>query len=267
MRPLAILGLFLLLGASAWVLIQARLSGGPSYSTQDRFAIGEGISQTHPAGTDSLGRDRLVRLAAALILGLAGALIASALTTAIAAVVGTAAAFAPKWAGWLLLLCSDAFLAVPWLFLLMIIRSSLPLTMTPLHSAAITFLVLGLLGWPACARAVHSGVLAIRHAEWMTYGHAGGLGPLQLMRRHVPPHLLPLLLPQFLVCIPAYLVAEANLGTLGLGVSEPLPSWGSMLLELDNSALLATSHLLYLPILLLVVVLLLFELLLSEGSA
>lgn len=267
MRPVAILLLTLMLSASAFVCVRATLSGGPGYATQDRLAIGESTSRAHPAGTDSLGRDRLVRLAAALVLGLAGALFASALTTAIAASVGIAAAFAPVWASWLLLLCSDVFLAVPWLFLLMIIRSSLPLTMTPLHSAAITFLVLGLLGWPACARAVHSGALAIRNADWMTHGRAVGLGPPQLMRRHVPPHLLPLLLPQFLVCIPAYLVAEANLGTLGLGVGEPLPSWGSMLLELDNSALLATSHLVYLPILLLVVVLLLFELLLSEAPA
>ena len=73
------------------------------------------------------------------------------------------------------------------------------------------------------------------------------------------PHLLPLLLPQFLICVPAFIVAEANLGALGLGVGEPMPSWGSMLLELDNSALLARSHWVYLPIALLVLVLLILE--------
>jgi ABC-type dipeptide/oligopeptide/nickel transport system permease subunit len=46
---------------------------------------------------------------------------------------------------------------------------------------------------------------------------------------------------------------------LGLGIAEPLPSWGSMLLELDNSALLANSAWVYLPLGLLVVVLLLLE--------
>jgi ABC-type dipeptide/oligopeptide/nickel transport system permease subunit len=75
------------------------------------------------------------------------------------------------------------------------------------------------------------------------------------------------LLPQFLICVPAFIAAEANLGSLGLGVGEPLPSWGSMLLELDNSALLARSHWIYLPIALLVVVLLILDSFTSEVGA
>jgi peptide/nickel transport system permease protein len=80
----------------------------------------------------------------------------------------------------------------------------------------------------------------------------------------VLPHLLPLLLSQFLICIPACLVAEANLGTLGLGISEPLPSWGSMLLSLGNTAALSGSAWVYLPVVLLVTVLILLELLVFE---
>jgi len=88
----------------------------------------------------------------------------------------------------------------------------------------------------------------------------------QLVRLHVVPHLRPLLLPQFLICVPAFIVAEANLGALGLGIGEPVPSWGAMLMELDNSALLAQSHWVYLPIVLLVLVLLLLETFTIEES-
>ncbi len=105
----------------------------------------------------------------------------------------------------------------------------------------------------------------MRSAGWMIQGRAGGLRTSQLMLRHVLPRIGPLVLPQFLISIPAFLMAEANLGTLGLGVSEPLPSWGSMLLELDSSAMLAGSHWVYLPIVLLVVFLVLLELLLVEA--
>ncbi len=261
MRRIACAGLLLLMLLAALVLRRP----GPGYAVQDRTATGAGASSAHWAGTDELGRDRMTRTAAALLIGLAGAALAAATTTVLAAGVGTLAAFSPSVLGAGLMLLSDVFLALPWLFLLMMVRSALPLTMAPLQSAMVTFLVLALLGWPACARAVHAGTRAMRHSEWMTQGRAAGLRPGQLARSYVVPHLRPLLLPQFLICVPAYLVAEANLGTLGLGVSEPLPSWGAMLLELDNSAVLASSRWVYLPIALLVTVLVFLELLVIEG--
>ncbi|HEY5330913.1 MAG TPA: ABC transporter permease subunit [Acidobacteriaceae bacterium] len=237
---------------------------GTSYKAQDREAIMSGATAHHWVGTDDVGRDRGVRVAAAVLLGLGGAAAAAAITTAIAAAVGAAAAFSAPGVASVLMLASDLFLSLPWLFLLMMVRSFLPLTTSPLHSAVVTFSILAALGWPACARAVYRGTLNLRSSEWMIQGRASGLRNTQLMRRHVLPHLLPLLIPQFLICVPAFIVAEANLGTLGLGIAEPLPSWGAMLLELDNSASLALSHWVYLPVVVLVMVLLLLESLTAE---
>ena len=134
---------------------------------------------------------------------------------------------------------SDLFLTLPWLFLLMIMRSALPLNMPSAASAAVTFLLLATLGWPAFARINFARAAAARKSEWMLYGQASGLRTSQLTRTHVWPHLRPLLFAQFLIYLPVCVTAEANLGALGLGISEPLPSWGSMLLSLKSTAVLS----------------------------
>ncbi len=261
-KRLAVASLLLLILAAATTLVLSKYD----YAFQDRDAIMAPATATHPAGTDELGRDRLVRVAAALLIGLAGATAAAAVTTAIAAIFGLAAAFSPALVSGILLFLSDVFLSLPWLFLLMMARSLLPLTASPLETAVVTFLVLAALGWPACSRAIFRGATHLRTADWMVHGYACGLKRRQLIRTHLVPHLSSLFVPQFLVCIPAFMVAEANLGALGLGVGEPVPSWGSMLLELGNTATLARSHWVFLPIVLLVAVLMILEFFTLEGE-
>jgi ABC-type dipeptide/oligopeptide/nickel transport system permease subunit len=262
MKVRRIAGCLLLFLVSAACLVLFR--NGSSYSRQDRDAVLAGSSREHLAGTDMLGRDRLVRTSAAFLLCLFGAAAAAAISTIAAGAVGIVSAFSHSTIAASALLVCDVFLALPWLFLLMMVRSSLPLTTSPIHSAAITFLVLAALGWPACAHAVYRGAVALRNTGWMLHARASGLRWPQRMR-HLVPNLMPLLVPQFLVSVPAFVMAEANLGALGLGVGEPMPSWGGMLLELDNSATLVRTPWVWLPVGLLISILLLLEAMVSES--
>lgn len=254
MRVICMALLALLLAAAGLVLWRSPWN----YATQDRAEAASSVSRSHPAGTDDLGRDRLVRLAAALLLSMAGAVAAGAVATALSLVLGVSAAFCAPWVGRSVLYLADLSLTLPWIFLLMLLRSALPLQMAPLHSAAFTFALLALLGIPAFLRFHYTRATTLTRADWLLQGHAAGVRPARLLLQ-VAPHLKKLALVQFLLYVPACIVAEANLGALGLGIGEPLSSWGSMLLSLQSAAFNSTSRLVYLPLALLVLVLALLE--------
>ncbi len=256
MRVAATVLLGLLLAAAGAVLYCSPWS----YADQDRVEAAAPITRAHPAGADELGRDRLVRTSAALLLSMGGSVAASALATFFSLTLGVGAALCTPWVGRLILYVGDLFLALPWIFLLMMMRAALPLNLAPAHAAALTFALLALLGAPAFLRFHYTRTLAFSHSGWLLQSHAAGLRGTQIFHQ-VIPHLRPLIVTQFLLYVPACIAAEANLGTLGLGIGEPLSSWGSMLQSLQSTAFTSTSRLIYLPLLLLVLVLTLLELL------
>jgi len=89
-------------------------------------------------------------------------------------------------------------------------------------------------------------------------------GELPLLLRHLAPNLRPLLLAQFWISVPVFILAEANLGILGLGVSEPLPSWGSLLRELEGLTAISGKPWMFVPLLLLIASVTAFQVLLVD---
>ena len=69
----------------------------------------------------------------------------------------------------------------------------------------------------------------------MLQARAAGCPPSRLLWRHLIPNVMPILWPNSGSTIPAYVLAETTLGMLGLGVMEPLPSWGNLLRELEGA--------------------------------
>ncbi|HLJ46420.1 MAG TPA: ABC transporter permease [Bryobacteraceae bacterium] len=234
------------------------------YDQQFRDSISAPPSRQFPLGTDELGRDRLARLLYGTRISLLLAPAAALISTLLAACVGGLAGFLGARAERLLLSATDLFLALPWLFLLIAVRAVLPLNVSPLASVSITFLLLGCLGWAQSARLVRAATREIVTSGFVLQARLTGTHPVRLFWRHLLPNLKPILIAQFWVSIPMFIIGEANLGLLGLGVAEPLPSWGSLLRDLENySAVLANPWMLA-PVGLLIVVVSCFQITLAQ---
>jgi peptide/nickel transport system permease protein len=237
----------------------ANIFAPASYETQFRDAPNASPSTHFPLGTDELGRDRLSRLLYGSRTSLMLAPAAALLATAIAALAGATAGFLGGWWESAFHAATDLSLSLPWMFLLITVRAFLPLDVPPVVSITITFLLLGALGWAGPARIVRVAVAAMRRSEFMLQARASGSSRIRIVLIHLLPNLRPVLVTQFLISIPLFILSEANLGLLGLGVAEPMPSWGNLLRDLERFSEVKTNPWLLAPAGMLVAVVVCFQ--------
>jgi peptide/nickel transport system permease protein len=234
------------------------------YAKQFREAPSSPPSRQHWLGTDEIGRDRFARVLYGTRISLLLAPAAALISTLLAALAGGLAGYLGGI--WLRLAAglTDLFLSLPWLFLLITVRALLPLNVSPVLSVLITFLILGLLGWAASARVLCTSAQALCSSDFVVQARASGLHGSRLFFVHVLPNLKPVLYAQFWISIPVFILSEANLGILGLGVAEPLPSWGSLLRELEGLVSFREEPWRLVPLVVLIVVMTSFQTLLSK---
>ncbi|MGA7909114.1 MAG: ABC transporter permease [Candidatus Sulfotelmatobacter sp.] len=233
------------------------------YAAQDRTAVDASPSRAHWLGTDEIGRDRFARVLYGTQISLLLAPAAALLSTLLAALVGGLAGYLGGIWAKLAMAVTDLFLSLPWLFLLIAARAMMPLNVSPLFSVLATFLLLGLLGWTSAARVLCASAGSLRDSDFVKQARASGVRGGRLFWVHVMPNLKPVLLAQFWLSIPVFILSEANLGILGLGVAEPMPSWGSLLKELEGLISVGEAPWKFVPLALLVIVVTSFQLLLS----
>ena len=180
-------------------------------------------SVEHPLGTDEIGRDILSRLAhggqVTLIVGVAAML--TALVVGIA--VGGIAGFYGGMADTVLMRLTDAMLAIPAFFLVLVV-------ITVLGSDIKTLVfVIGGLSWMPVARVVYGETLRWKVAEFVVAAESLGASSMRVLVRHVLPQAVPVLLVSATLGVGNAILTESAVSYLGLGVQPPTPSWGNML--------------------------------------
>ncbi|MCU1329435.1 MAG: binding-protein-dependent transport system inner rane component [Bryobacterales bacterium] len=224
------------------------------YERQFRDLPAAGPQPGHFMGTDDVGRDRFSRLVYATRISVVFAPTAALVSIMVALLISSLAAWPAR-------LLTSIFLSLPWIFLFMILRSKLPLNTSPEVLLVLTFGLMGIAGWAFPSRIFSAAIREMGKSGWLLQARAAGLSPVRIAMAHAGPHLWSLVLAQFRVLIPAYVLSEASLGLLGLGVPDPLPSWGNLLRELQHPYAVQANPWLLAPLALLIAVMISLEVL------
>jgi peptide/nickel transport system permease protein len=238
------------------------VQGGPfqiAGFTWDRHLFGtESPTPLFLLGSDEYGRDLFSRLLHGGRISLFAGLLGAALSLGVGVVLGGLAGFYGGWIDDVIMRGAELFLALPWLYLLLAVRMSLPLHIEPTEAFLLIVAIVGLVGWARPARLIRGAVLGARTQDYVTAARGAGASDPYLLRRHVLPQILGIALTQASVLVPQFVLAEVTLSFFGLGVTEPVPSWGNMLSGLQRYHVLASYWWMFLPAIALMLVFLLY---------
>jgi peptide/nickel transport system permease protein len=199
------------------------------FFTNGRLAGVEPPARLFLLGTDGLGRDLLSRLLHGARTSLSIAAAALLISLPLALLIGSIAGYYGGLTDFLCMRLIELFMALPALYLIIALRGALPLALEPSRAFLTLVIVAALFSWAGFARTVRGLALSLRTRDFVTAAIALGASPTRVLTRHILPHLTGFTLVQASLAAPGFMLAEVTLSYLGLGVSEPAPSWGNML--------------------------------------
>jgi peptide/nickel transport system permease protein len=189
----------------------------------------ENKPRLHLLGTDALGRDRFSRLVRAIQFSMIVSPLGALLAWLIGILIGVVSGYSSRRIDTILMGVADAMLSLPTLIIILAARAAFPLELPPFSAGLLLVSIFALVGWAEIARLARSLVVSTRENEYVLAAKAGGVTNVWILLRHILPNIARPLITQATLILPAFLLAEATLSFLGVGLQEPEPSLGNLL--------------------------------------
>ena len=247
---LVLVGLFAAFGAQVapwsneevdWaVLGQVPEMGRPSFASGHFF------------GTDELGRDLFARTVQGTQISLMVGLIAALIAVVVGTIYGATAGYYGGRIDNAMMRLVDILMSVPYMFVLILLLVVFG------RSVLMLFVGIGLISWLDMARIARGQTLSIKNKEFVEAAHAIGVRPSTIIRRHIVPNLLGVVIVYATLLVPSMIIYESFISFLGLGVQEPNTSWGALISQGASQLQYGTLWMLLFPLFFFVITLFAF---------
>ena len=206
------------------------------------FSEGHLVRSTHDdlaplfvLGADSLGRDAFSRLLFGARVSLALAAAATALALILGGVIGGVAGFRGGAVDDAIMRSADAVQLLPAMYVALMLRSLLPMVVPPAQVFALLSVLFGAMGAPVVARGIRGLIRSEREQDYVAAARSLGASTPYILSRHLLPATASFLAVKATMLLPAFIVAETTFSYVGLGFSDSVPTWGTMLLDAGSA--------------------------------